>query len=121
MVNKFSIINGAKYFFSEIFQNYFVFILVKTYIKFFIGTTRISLWESNGMSEIFFENITKSDSNFAPTCFDHHFLPDVNFNGHCSIKNNISVPKKVVNLYISNTLGPKLRNLNTYFTLGNCL
>ena len=43
------------------------------------------------------------------------------FNGHCLIKNNISIPKKVINLYISYTLGPQLRNLNTDFTLSNSL
>ena len=32
------------------------------------------------------ENITKSDSNFAPNFVDHHSLPDINFNGHCFIK-----------------------------------
>ena len=73
------------------------------------------------MSEKIIENITKSYSNFALTFVDHHLLPDMNFNGHCLIKNNISIPKKVINLYISYTLRPKLRNLNTYFTLGNCL
>ena len=39
------------------------------------------------------EDITKSDSNFAPTLFDHHVLPDINFNEHCLI-NNIYIPKK---------------------------
>ena len=73
------------------------------------------------MSEESIENLTKSNSNFTPTSVDHHLLPDINFNGHCFIKNNISIPKKVINLYISYTLGPKLRNLNTDFTLGNCL
>ena len=73
------------------------------------------------MSEKGIENITKSDSNFAPTFVDHHLLPDINFNGHCLIKKNISIPKKVVNLYISYTLGPQLRNSNTDFTLSNCL
>ena len=33
----------------------------------------------------------------------------------------MEIPKKVINLYISYTLGPQLRNLNTDFTLGNCL
>ena len=37
------------------------------------------------------------------------------------IKNNISIPKKVINLYISYKLGPQLRNPNTDFTLSNCL
>ena len=45
----------------------------------------------------------------------------MNFNGHSLIKNNISIPKKVITLDISYTLGPQLRNLNTDFTLGNCL
>ena len=75
------------------------------------------------MSEESIENITKSDSNFAPTFVDYHLLPDMNFNGHCLVKNNISIPKKVINLYISCTLGPSTskKSLNTDFTLGNCL
>ena len=64
--------------------------------------------------------LIKSDSNFAPTFVDHHLLPDIYFNGHCLI-NNICIPKKVINLYISYTINPQLRNLNTDFTLGNCL
>ena len=72
------------------------------------------------MSEESTKNITKSGSNFAPTFVDHHLLPEVNFDGHCLKKNKKSIPKKVINLYISYTLGPQLRNLNTDFTLGNC-
>ena len=45
----------------------------------------------------------------------------MNFNGHCLVKNIISIHKKVINLYISYKLAPQLRNLNTDFTLGNCL
>ena len=58
------------------------------------------------MSEENIENITKSSSNFATIFVDHHVLPDVNFSGHCLIENNISIPKKVINLYISHTLNP---------------
>ena len=68
------------------------------------------------MSKENIENVTKSDSNFAPNFVDHHLLPDINFNGHCLI-NNISTSKK----YISYTLDPQLRNLNIDFTLSNCL
>ena len=93
MKNKFSILNGAKYFSLGIFQNYLVFIPAKTYIKYFSGTTRIRSRKSNGMSEESIENITKSGNNFAPTFVDHHLLPDMNFNGHCLIKNKISIPK----------------------------
>ena len=39
--NKFSILNGEKYFSSGIFQNYLVFIPGKKYIKYFSGTSRI--------------------------------------------------------------------------------
>ena len=73
------------------------------------------------MSEENIENITKSNSNFAPTFIDHHVLPDINFNGHCLMNNNISIPKKVINQYISYILNSWLRNLNTDFTLKNCL
>ena len=52
------------------------------------------------MSEGNIENITNSDSLFAPTFVNHYILPDVNFNGHYLI-NNISITKKVINLYIS--------------------
>ena len=54
------------------------------------------------MSEENIENITKSDSNIAPTFVDHHVLPDINFNEHCLI-NNIYIPKKVINIYVSYT------------------
>ena len=120
-MNKFSIFNGAKYFSLGIFQNYLVFIPTKKYIKYLSGTTRIESWKSNGMSEEKIESITKSGNNFAPTFVDHHLLPDMNYNGHCLIKNNVSVPKKVKNLYMSCTRGQQLRNLNTDFTLGNRL
>ena len=73
------------------------------------------------MSEESLENITISDRNFAPTFVDHHSLPDINFNGECLIKNNTSVPKKVINLYISYKLGPRLTNSNTDFILSNFL
>ena len=73
------------------------------------------------MSEENTENITKSNSNFAPSFVDHYVLPDIDFNGHCLIKNNISIPEKVINLYISYTLNTQLRNSNTDLTLINCL
>ena len=65
------------------------------------------------MSEENVESITKSDSNFAPNFVNHHVLPDINFNIHCLINNNISIPKKVLNLYISYILSPWSRNLKT--------
>ena len=43
------------------------------------------------------------------------------FNGHRLIKNHIYIPKKSNKFNISYTLTPWLRNLNTDFTLNNCL
>ena len=86
MINKFGILNGAKFFSSGIFQNYLVFIPAKKYIKYFTGTTWIESWKSNEMSEESIENLTESDSNFAPTFVDPHLLPDMSFNGLCLTK-----------------------------------
>ena len=73
------------------------------------------------MSEENIENITKSDSNFAPTFVDHHVLPDINFNGHYLVDNNIFIPEKVINRYISYILNGCPRDLNADFTLNSCL
>ena len=73
LINKFSILNEAKYFSSGIFQNYLVFISAKKYIKYFSGTTPIDSWKSNGILAENIENITKSESNFAPTFIDYHY------------------------------------------------
>ena len=94
LINKFSILNGVKYFFSGIFQNYFVFIPAKKCIKYFNGTTCIDLRKPNGMSEENIENKTKSGSNFTPTFVDHHLLSNINFHGYCLINRDISIPKK---------------------------
>ena len=67
------------------------------------------------------ENITKSDSKFEPIFVDHHLLPDMNFNGRCLVKKKSSTPNKLINLYISYTLGSQLKSLKTDFTLSNCL
>ena len=77
------------------------------------------MWKYNGISEENIGNTTKSDSNFAPTFFDHHILTDTNFNGLCL--NNIYIPKKVINIYNSYELNSSVGNLNTDFTLNNCL
>ena len=103
-MNGYKIFNGAKYFSLGIFQNYLVFIPAKKCINYITAYFRIESWKFNGMPEESIENITKSDSNFAPTFVDHHLLPDMTFNEHCLIKNNISIPKEVINLYISYNL-----------------
>ena len=86
LIDKFSILNGAKYFSLGIFQNYLASIPDKKYIKYFTSTTQVESWKSNGMSEERIENITKTDSNFALTFVDNDLSPDKNFNEHCLIK-----------------------------------
>ena len=56
-------------------------------------TTPTDLQKSNGTSRENIENITKSNGNFAPYFVDHHVLSGINFNGHCLMNNNISIPK----------------------------
>ena len=115
MHNKFSILNGTKYFYSAKLQIYLVFIPAKKCTKYLSDTTQIEFGKPNGMSEENIEDVTKSDSNFAQTFVDYYLLSDINFNGHCLI-NNISIPEKVINLYISYTLKPQFRNLSKDFT-----
>ena len=50
LINKFSILSGAKYFPLGICQNYLVFIPAIKNIKYYSDTTRIESWKSNGMS-----------------------------------------------------------------------
>ena len=121
LINKYSILNGVKYLYSGILQSYFAFIPAKKYIKYFSGTIQIYSWKSNEISEESIERIAKSNSLFAPTFVIHFILSDVNFNGHGLINNNISIPKNVIDVYISYILNPWSRDLNTDFTLNNCL
>ena len=51
LINGYKILNGTKYLFSVIFQNYLIFIPAKKYLKHFNGTNRINSSKSNGMSE----------------------------------------------------------------------
>ena len=103
LTNKFSTFNRTKYFSSRIFQNYWVLIPAKTTLNILMA-----------LLGLIYGNLMKCQkSNSAPTFVDHYVLPDIDFNGHCLIKNNISILKKVMNLYISYMLNPWLRNWNT--------
>ena len=95
LINKFSFLNGAKYFSSGMFQKNLVFKPAQKYLIYFSDAIRIDLSKSIGISEESIKNITKLASNFAPTFADYEVLPNISFNGHhCVIKNTISVPKK---------------------------
>ena len=87
-MSKFSILNGAKYFFKKVLQNYLVFISVKQRTKQFSVATRINLLKTHAKSEENIENITKSDGNVASSFADYDVLPDIIFHGNCLINNN---------------------------------
>ena len=53
LINKFSILNGARYFFRHI-SKLFSINTSQKYIEYFSGTTQIESWKYNGMLE---ENI----------------------------------------------------------------
>ena len=72
------------------------------------------------MSENSIENIITSDSNLAPTLLNFYALSYVKFNEH-SLENKLPDCGKVINLYISYRLDPWSTDLNTDFTLNNCL
>ena len=122
MKNKYSILlKEAKYLYSGILQNYLVFIPAKNTLNISVTLLRLICGNLMECQKKIMKNVTKLDSHFAPAFVDHHLLPDINFNGQCFINNNICIPKKVINLYISYMLNPWLRNWNTDFKLKNCL
>ena len=73
------------------------------------------------MSEGSIENITASENSFASNLLNYYLLADTKYNGRCLINNNIFVPRKVINAYISYILDTWSRDSNTDFTLYNCL
>ena len=74
-------------------------------MRFFTNVSKVLSWKSVGLSEESFENITTSDSNFAPILINYYPLPDIKFNGHCLINNDNNGPSlEAVNLYISYTI-----------------
>ena len=102
MINKYSILNRAKYFSIDRLQNYLVFITFTKYAFIFetSKTDNISSWKSTGLSEENIINPYKSDTNFSP-----ELNGSVYFKGIClkqSVKKSVSFHhKNIVNLYIS--------------------
>ena len=91
LINKYSILNGAKYFYSGIFENYLLFIPPKNILNILMVLLRLIRGNLMEFKKKILK-IIKSDSNLAPTFVDDHLLPAINFNGHCLI-NDISIPK----------------------------
>ena len=107
-------LNGAKYFSSGVLEKYLVFISANKYIEIFSGTQGIYSWSSKGMSEESIKN-PRSDNTFTPSLINYPLL-NVKFDGHCLINSNISIFRKVINLYNLYALDTWSRDLNTDFT-----
>ena len=98
-INGYKILNGARYIISGIFQNYLILVHLKNKLNIFMALLKFI--HGNLMECL--KRVLKIQLN--QTAFLHQLLliiilPDIYFNGHCLI-NNISIPKKVINTYIS--------------------
>ena len=123
MINKYSILNGAKYFSSNGLQNDLVFISNRCIEFISNDSDNTELCSSTGMSQKSIKNQHTSDINFSPKMIDNYILNGrVRFKGICLKQVSVSfLHRKVVNLYISHELDTWSKDLNTVFTLGNCL
>ena len=119
LINKCRILNGAKYFSLGILQNYLAFASTNEHI--FSKTQHIYSWKPKGIPEKSIRTPPGSDNTFALSLINNRLLPCEKLAGNCLSLSSISLHQNVVNLYISYTLSTYSRDLNTYFTLGNCL
>ena len=89
----------------------------------YIRDNKIKMWISTGMSEETIKNPHTSDITFSPELTDNlSRISRVKFKGIFLKQDSVSfLHKKVVNSYISYTLDTWSKDLNTNFTLGNCL
>ena len=127
MINKYSILNGSKYFSFDRLQNYAVFDLI---IRNNVPTGFSTEIETNGNNKIISGTSTellqekiinpyKSDTTFSPQYNYPYKL--VTFKGICLKQKNVSfIHKKVVNPYISYKSDTWSKDLKTDFTLGDC-
>ena len=121
MINKYSILNDAKYFSSDGLQNYLVLISVRR-VGVNNSTDKIELWGSTGRSEEEIKNAHISDVIFSPKLIDNFRFRKVKFEGICLKRDSESfLHKKIVNLYIYYELNTWSKDLNTDSALGNCL
>ena len=118
LINEYKILDGARYFFPGILQNYLMFLSNKKYFRFFTNISQVLLWKSKEFLKESIENIATSDNSFGPTLINYYPLPDIKIDGHCLINKN-NTPLSIIILYISYTLYRWARDLNTDFGLYN--
>ena len=126
LINKFKFLNGAKQFSIDGLQNHLVFksfrknsvpIKYANNIQLITGTDNIYSWRSTVLSEEEIVNPYEPDTKFSPKLAGTIILK-----GICLKQKSVSfLYKDIVNLYISYKSDTQSKDLNTNFTLGNCL
>ena len=103
MINKYSILNGAKYFSADTVQIYLVIISTRR-IYWISKDGRDRKIELLGFTEISQENIKNlytSDITFAPTLIENYQFSKVESKGFCVKQGSMSfLHQNLVNLYI---------------------
>ena len=94
-----------------------------TYIEFInIHSDKIEVCHSTGVSQERTKNLQTSDTTFAPKLIFKYRFYRMEFKGICLKQDTVSfLHKNVVNLYISYKLDTWSKDLNTDFSLDNCL
>ena len=98
MIDKYSILNGAKYFFIDRLQNYLIFITFSKCASVFeTGKNgNISSWKYIGLPEEKFINPYELDTNFSPELNGYVYFKEI-----CFKQNSVSfLHKNIVNLNI---------------------
>ena len=80
LINKYSIVNGAKYFSSVGLQNYLIFTPPSRYITAFIRANKIYSWISKGISDESIKSPSESGSTFVPEFIVVYPSPKIKFN-----------------------------------------
>ena len=96
MINKYSILNGAKFFCSDGLQNYLVFIPTRCiyWISKDGSDRKIESWGSTGMSQECIKNLRTSDITFTPKSIDDYLFSKVEFKGTCLKQDSVFLLQK---------------------------
>ena len=92
MINKYSVLNGAKYFSSNGLENYFVVLLNNLHTEYISNNiNKIELLSSIGMSQESIKNLHTSDTTFSPEMTDRFTrFGRVKFKSICLKQDNLS-------------------------------
>ena len=122
LINKYNILNGAKHFSSIGLPNHLQFLSNNKCFDTFSGIHKNYSWKRKIVPKESIKTPPISDNTFAPKVIDCNQLEKVVFNRNCLMQDKIYfIHDSAVNLYITLELDTWSRDLNTDFTLDNCL